>query len=442
MHNIVLLEDSRYNLEQAKKVGIEGIQVNHHLSLEEALALFCGHILPPSSVEHEHNLFDDTQCSDDKYTFDDVQYIQHKNGVDEESLNVHVWTTLGSELKALLQVDEAVLYIHDLGAGLLSMLRLIVFGGKRVDSLLSTLIQQEPTPLTLLRYTAYESNKKLLQRNIVLLNEWGFHLLHQVDDTITFSRRKDQKVSIDIELVLKIKDFRSEEMRSHSPHLIVGCCFADLFSPEALVASVLRLITLSLESKPRKVLTYFPITFTGTTQFVPSMPYDCSTEETLGGRTVPSDTLAFQMYKDHLEHDYGHSTDILSLIDEFKRFGAKVICVGESNWQVHPKQHGYLWQTLLYFFGLSAAPDLLKGGWNSRGWIKRARSHKPSINVSNKDLLLSMNNVETVNKSHIREEMVFRDELWFVGPRSVRKVREEQTSFNLKPLQPGYVEGR
>jgi len=441
MHRIVLLDDSLYNLDKAMEVGIEGIQVNHHHSFEEALAMYCGHILPSPFVA-SHFLRDNGLGVDD-YSFNDVRYIQEKNIVDENSLNPTVWKTLGCELQTLLQ-EEAVFRIYDLGAGLLSMLRLILFGGKSFDSLLSlTLI--DSTNVSLLQYTAYESNKDLLQTNIENLRIMGFNIRSQDSNTgLIFFREKDYQVSVDVELILKTQDFRSEDKVPvrHRPHMIVGCCFADLFNPEELAVSILRLIeSCTAESiegrsqRSRKVLLYFPITFSGTTQFIPSMPYNLSS-------MIPSDTLAFQQYQYFLETEYGHNTDIRKIIWAFDRFGMNLILDGFSNWQeIHPDRNSYLWQTLLYFFGLCAAPELMKSGWDSKGWINRARLQKPIIQVANKDLLFDFCSINPIKSSNMPAESAnYIDELWFVGPRSVAKVRNEPAI--IKPLEPGHVEGK
>jgi len=438
-HHIVLLDDSLYNLDKAIEVGIEGIPVNHHHSLEEALAMYCGHILPTSFVAT--HFLRNNQRRDDTYSFHDVQYIQEKNIVDESSLNSNVMKTLGRELRNVLQVQDkgTDLHICDLGAGLLSMLKLLLFGSKRHGSLLS-LINLEAGHISSLRYTAYETNANLLQTNIDNLRAWGFNLLSQDNNTITFFRDTDDQVSVDVNLILTTKDFRLEDKGHiiHRPHLIVGCCFADLFNPQELAASVLCFIMSSQVERnvgaSSSVFVYFPITFSGTTQLNPSMTYNLSS-------MIPSDTLAFQMYRDHLETEYGHNTDVFKILNAFERFGMKLISDGPSNWEIDPERSSYLWQTLLYFFGLCAAPELLKSGWDSKGWIERARVKKPIIRVSNKDLLFSYSDNHFIRDDHLPEGVPnYTDELWFVGPRSVEKVRKEP--YKLSPLQPGHVEGK
>jgi hypothetical protein len=147
------------------------------------------------------------------------------------------------------------------------------------------------------------------------------------------------------------------------------------------------------------------------------------------------------MYRDHLETEYGHNTDVFKILNAFERFGMKLISDGPSNWEIDPERSSYLWQTLLYFFGLCAAPELLKSGWDSKGWIERARVKKPIIRVSNKDLLFSYSDNHFIRDDHLPEGVPnYTDELWFVGPRSVEKVRKEP--YKLSPLQPGHVEGK
>ena len=91
-----------------------------------------------------------------------------------------------------------------------------------------------------------------------------------------------------------MKDFR-EETRVLSPHLIVGCCFADLFDPHQITSSIMHLIGYFSRGENFSscdTLIYFPITFSGTTQFYPPKPF--ALQENI--EVIPSDTTVFGLY--------------------------------------------------------------------------------------------------------------------------------------------------
>ena len=109
-------------------------------------------------------------------------------------------------------------------------------------------------------------------------------------------------------------------------------------------------------------------------------------------KSIPSDTVAFELYSKALQEVHKHNLDPRLLVQAMKAFGATKIASGASDWKIDPKQHAYLWQTLLYFFERVAGPQLLQRGWDAAGWLQRARKTEqtPSILVSNVDLLFRM----------------------------------------------------
>jgi threonine dehydrogenase-like Zn-dependent dehydrogenase len=130
---------------------------------------------------------------------------------------------------------------------------------------------------------------------------------------------------------------------------------------------------------------YFPITFRGTTQFLPPRPIEMQLD-----KAIPSDTTAFSIYSRSLERTYGHNLDPAKLCDALSNYGAVCLAVRSSDWVVDPDRDIYLWETLLYFFATVAGPELQEEGWDARLWLDRARRSKPAIHVSNVDLLFRL----------------------------------------------------
>ena len=95
---------------------------------------------------------------------------------------------------------------------------------------------------------------------------------------------------------------------------------------------------------------------------------------------------------------------------------------------------------MLHFFGLSAAPEILRRQWNARAWMERVRKERQKIRVINTDLLFSLP-YTTVLKDEVQEndspvQSKTLEKIIFTGPYNVSK-----TSSKLKKeLQPGEVE--
>jgi threonine dehydrogenase-like Zn-dependent dehydrogenase len=80
----------------------------------------------------------------------------------------------------------------------------------------------------------------------------------------------------------------------------------------------------------------------------------------------------------------------LKLEEAMGDFGAVCLSSGRSDWIIDADDHSYLWETMMYFFGTLAAPQLRVSGWNDQEWLARARYHRPTIAASNVDLLFRM----------------------------------------------------
>ena len=433
---IILLDDSLYNIRQASTVGIHGIHVNgKDRTLEEGLAEALGHILPNGDTPL------DPKLSPNVYKFSDVKYLGTKNKVDANAIDTTVWFLLAQELSLRLQrTKNGTLRVVDLGAGMLSMLELFMNGGgdrERLKPDMFSLIHKNlgssgtsDEQLTELEYFAYESNINLLNGCKEKLRKMGFR---EVTGSKWQALRSDMKVTVH----LLTKDFQNEEYPPESLDLIMGCCFADLFEPDQLVLSLRRFAHKS--SYPP--LVYLPITFAGNTRFSSTHPI-VQNEKNTG--LVPSDTTAFQMYARSLM-THGHNLDPSRIVNAIHNFGGSLIAKGSSDWVIHPQSNQYLWETMMYFLGLSGASEITKNGFDAAGWIRRSRRDARTIIASNVDLLFHLTHsfgtekcdmtsiasgAERDNSSKLEVE-----EIQFVSPYNVTRVHKELDLSNLGPDQ-------
>ena len=428
--DLILVDDSRTNLEKASGVGIKGLRVNGEggMNLELALSMVAGHI--ESSV---------ISGKDDAYQFSDIDYLKSKNVVDMKAINDDVWAEMLERLFQDIDVDEQLVRIVDVGAGLLSMLELVLNGAHGKKPLIGNMKDGMN-----LEYIAYESNPNLIDACQDRLRALGFEeVSSEQEDEYVF--RRDGHISVTA--IVRMRDFANDRLGSAEyPHLIIGCCFADLFEPDALVSTIARFINHysyggGLDVRTNKAsgtLVYFPITFSGTTQFFPPSPFGIASS----GKVIPSDTLAFQLYAKSLIREHEHNLDPSKIVEAMKNAGASLLIKGSSIWHIDPKDDNYLWNTMLYFFGSSAAPQIIKRQWDSVGWLDRAKASRPIIKVANQDLLFSLplpqgefvgSHESTCADLDVVEEIEFR------SPNVVGKKVKAATSSTLGPNQ---VEGK
>ena len=430
---IVLLDDSLYNIRQARAVGINGIHVNgKDRTLEEGLAEAVGHILPSD------NILLDSTSSRSQYMFSDVKYLRAKNKVDSNAIDKTVWESLAQELALRLQQkNDGILRVADLGAGMLSMLELFMNGGgenERLKASMFNLIHDilgssgnGCERLTELEYFAYESNTNLMDGCKEKLRGLGFQEL--IDNSCWQLSRSNMKVTVH----LLTTDFQNEQHPPESLDLIMGCCFADLFEPDELVLSLRRFAHKS-NCPP---LVYLPITFAGGTRFSSTHPF---AESENSNRLVPSDTTAFQLYSRSLI-THGHNLDPTRIVNAISCFGGSLITKGSSDWIIHPQSNQYLWETMMYFFGLSGASEITKNGLDATGWIRRSRKDVRTIIASNVDLLFRLAQSSSTEKSDVysigRNEdsdissSLDVEEIQFISPYNVTTVNKEWDRNNI-----------
>lgn len=428
---LILIDDSKSNIQRAKEVGIQGILVNNDkgVTLEEALSIFVGHV--------EQKSPESCSLDEDWYEFSDVKYLQSKYNVDMEAINPRVWDHMMERLLSNHDKKQNVqnVRIVDIGAGLLSMLDLMIVGIKEKRSLIGRMESGSE-----LHYIAYESNKNLLGAIDNRLRSLGFENV-KTNEKDEYEYILQGKVTV--KLTLRVKDFTQEQLGSEEhPHMILGCCFADLFDPDELVVSVARFVNYykgvdkseSQGDSHQEILLYFPITFCGTTQFVKPRPFEVG----FGNKVIPSDTMAFRLYSQNLIEQYGHNLDPRRLIEAFQNVGVSLLDKGQSVWHIDPIQNTYLWKTMLHFFRNSAAFEIMKLNLDSVGWLQRAERTGSPIRVMNQDLLFSLQlpftkkYVVSSTSEQFQEVHDTVEEIVFMSPYEVGK--------NVKGIQENHLE--
>jgi threonine dehydrogenase-like Zn-dependent dehydrogenase len=114
----------------------------------------------------------------------------------------------------------------------------------------------------------------------------------------------------------------------------------------------------------------------------------------------------------------------------FSDYGAVRLHHGRADWTIDPSQHSYLWETMLYFFGTVAAPEIRFAGWDARGWLGRARKRRPTIHVSNVDLLFRVPHLGRWQLNAEQNDRTLRNnppadrykEIQFIAPHQVRVI--------------------
>jgi hypothetical protein len=443
--SLSILDDSKLNLERIQNAFPNHIEGIHHIhsnfdngdgegnenSLSQALLQEFG-LLDPS------------------FQFFQVRYLESKNKVDRQSIHVDTWNSVVSELQQLISSaaqgpvsnddDSAkdpsshALWIVDVGAGLLSVLDLLLHGEETRGLKALSLDSTTGTTKRKILYTAYESNQVLYESCHSRLISWGFEVLEKNSSAETIIYHHE-KLGFQVQLVFQnfVESNHEISCRTRNgmaPNLIVGCCFADLMDPQQLVPDLMRSFgLLNGNSAPtsKGTLVYFPVTFTGTTQFLPPRPFEA---ESCGSKKgpIPSDTIAFRSYANALEKVLGHNLNPDLLKDTMEDYGAQLLAACASNWKIDPRRDAYLHETMLYFFGRTAGPELLKERWDASGWIRRARDTRPTIEVSNTDLLFrvpsGIHKASMTDEEHNARHGISK-EILFTKPYEVTAVQKD-----------------
>ena len=458
-HDIVLLDDSSHNIRTAESVGIRGVRVHPSSSgrtLEEGLAEALGHVLPATAMAVAAT--GETEGGG-WYEFSDVRYLKAKNEVDANAIDPNVWEELARRLSSRLErpreAEETVgntLRVADLGAGMLSMVDLMLNGGgegdREKEGMLALMdkFMNGKDRVAMLEYFAYESNSNLFKGCKEKLLRLGFEETTRQDDSsdgeATFTRAiefsDESGTAVEVSVHIRPIDFQAEERPPEGLDLVIGCCFADLLLS-------LALHRFALDGHP---LVYFPITFAGTTQFDPPHPAVVPARSR-GRGMVPSDTTAFGIYTESLTN-HGHNLDPSSIVKAMAGRGGSLIAKGQSDWIIDPRSDGYLWETMMYFFGMSGAREMLGKKLDAAGWIARCRADPRTILVSNVDLLFHLRDVSSLDEADVNERksaesesgpsIASVQEIQFVAPYNVTTITKHWNTSSSGHLSPNQVE--
>uniref|UniRef100_A0A7S2Y7W5 Enoyl reductase (ER) domain-containing protein n=1 Tax=Entomoneis paludosa TaxID=265537 RepID=A0A7S2Y7W5_9STRA len=428
---LCLIDDSSTVLQAVEtQTNMRTIQVSNKRSLLEAVGIALGWLDPDFAV-------------------DDCQYLKSKNVVDFDSFHRDTWASFLTETATMLQARSRAesLVVVDLGAGLLSMLRLMLGGHDHEDlpSLTSFLSQNMDalSKIDNIVYHAYEPNINLAPECIKILESLGFVQDTEagVDSSKDFGSstellfyRQEQGGMPYMEVRLRLCDYTSMKDFGPSPDIILGCCFADLMEPNDLVQSTVQQFLAKPQHDQSYALAYFPITFCGTTQFLKPQPSTLSK----AGVVIPSDAAAFAFYAKALQDRHGHNLDSSKLVQAMRSYGGQLLSRGNSNWNIVPSnndEENYLWHAMMRFFGTTAAPELQKAGFDAQGWLQRARENKPTIQASNQDLLFRIPFVGREIQRHVEAASSSLsetfEEIQFTAPNKVSTVEKQTRSQTL-----------
>lgn len=165
---------------------------------------------------------------------------------------------------------------------------------------------------------------------------------------------------------------------------------------------------------------------------------------------IPSDTTAFRMYSESLAN-HGHNLDPSQIVNAIIDHGGSLISKGASDWIIDPTLDRHLWETMMYFFGMSGAREIANHHLDSAGWVKRCRADPRTIVVSNVDLLL---NLQAVSRFHEKGggedsirganddtvQAVSVQEIQFIAPYNVTTVTKLWDTSDPGHLLPDQVE--
>ncbi|CBJ25487.1 conserved unknown protein [Ectocarpus siliculosus] len=357
--DIWLLDDSAVNLEVASRLGFGTLLVNGDassggqgagngaLSLERALACFVGAIPHPRD-----------------WQFSDSKYLRSKNAVDRVSRSKEVWVRLEEEVLALGLGEGDTLRVADLGCGLLPLLR-------EFRSL------ARACGVRRLEYCGLEKEESVAK-------EACEGLLGLPETTVCVIPADFTSVDL---AALFPRDTASKDIANPDeitpasrPHVLVGCCLADLLAPTDLVGALERLAGGS-SSGDGGCLVYLPITFAGKTRMIPSAPQE---------GFVPSDEAVLEAYDTCLREEQGHFTCLDTLLQTIEEHGGDVMISSPSPWRVSPSGDDD---------DAAADSEALLGretgtvssrGADLPGWVRRARARAPVLEAENADLLFRL----------------------------------------------------
>jgi FMN phosphatase YigB (HAD superfamily) len=339
--------------------------------------------------------------------------------------------------------------VVDIGAGLLNMLSetISIYASAFQQAFPSG--SSRKFPHLQLTYIAFESNEQLTSSIISKLNSYGLFVISDTLTKNSLLKRVSlqgskvvDNVVIDITVHLLQQDFMVSDgltalrslltiFKDQSPNqfmdssnddivencnqkeyrqvdMIVGSCVADLYSPNRLANRLLEI------ANNYPSLLYLPITFIGKTRF--KNPINQSNIRHFSNNyksKILTDDIVFDLYHNSLS-ERGHFMNPNILLQKFVCFGFHIIppssisthsisshqqddndldiwtrylSYSQSNWDISPTYHPYMWKSMLRFIAIGVLPKCLEFDFDLKSWF-HSLLHETSIIIEDngKDL--------------------------------------------------------
>ena len=240
------------------------------------------------------------------------RYLAAKKGLDDRSLNRHVFGTLSRSLSQLPQKEPW--QILEVGCGIGTMVeRLLDWGVLRQDAVYTAIdLQPENIAGARERLGRYAASR-------------GYGVTAEAAG-LSFWPQPGQRLRVILE-AMDLDDFLRREQGRRAWDLIIAHAFLDLVDLPATLPPLLSLLA-------KGGLCYFTLNFDGATIFLPAMDegFDRRVEE-LYHRTMDR-----RLFKGR---PAGHSRTGRRLFQALPAAGAQVLAAGSSDWIVHPGPEGY-----------------------------------------------------------------------------------------------------
>jgi SAM-dependent methyltransferase len=254
----------------------------------------------------------------DDYSF--IRYLAAKKGLDDRSLNRHVWEKL---VRAVLEVrGPAPLRVLEVGCGIGTMLERLLDWGLLLHAAYSGI---DVMP-------AYLEEAKARLRSYAAKKGAG---LIAAESWLIF-QSQSHRVSLELEAI-DLFQFLAREEGKGTWDLLIAHAFLDLVD---LPSTLPRLLSLPREGG----LFYFTLNFDGATILKPDIDPDLDRQIiALYHRTMDERQVQGR--------PSGDSRTGRHLFGELKAAGAQVLAAGSSDWVVFPRRGGYLGEEayLLHF---------------------------------------------------------------------------------------------
>ena len=296
------------------------------------------------------------------------RYLAAKKGIDDRSLNQHVWETLRRELER--QTGRERMTILEIGAGIGTMLERFIERGVLAG------------PIT---YLATDSDPRQLQAARRYLSPWAARCGHDLcwfaDD-----RCRLRTADADVSVVLGLS--RAEDLARRA---------AALGPLQLLIAhAVLDLVDFSVVLPPllsrlgKHGLGYFTCNFDGQTRFLPEWEGE--------GEIIRRYHAAMELRL------AGASRTGRNLLGFLQRPGLDLLAAGSSDWIVHPRHGGYAGDERFFLHAIIDTVEKAVAGkrrppaqlavW-ADGRHQQVEKGELSLLVSNLDLLIRCQDVSS-----------------------------------------------